>query len=489
MRSQERKDEMGSEVRLRFAPSPTGWLHVGNARTAIYNWLQAQREDGVLILRIEDTDQVRSRRDFEQAILEDLAWLGVQWQEGPERGGPFGPYRQSERLHLYSEYAQCLQSSGRAYPCYCTDEELAARRAEALAQRRPPRYDGRCRYLSAAQRRGLEAQGRRPSIRFRADEEPIAVNDLIRGMVTFPPGFVGDFVIIRFDGLPTYNFAAVVDDALMGITDVIRGEDHLSNTPRQIMLYQAMGFTVPRFAHHALLLGPDGHRLSKRHGATAVRQYREEGFLPEAMVNYLALLGWAVEGGSEVMDTAELVRHFDIKKVRAGSAEFDRDKLRWLNSKHMRSLPPEDLAQHMKPFLEKAGLDPGSMDGSSLTAMASAIRDNIHTLAQAEVPAAIFLKTPDPDEEAREVLAVPDAREVLKAFRLEAEHVGASSHLDPAVLISAARSRTGLKGKQLFMPLRAALTGSIRGPELQAVLGLLTRQEILRRLDRALSYM
>ncbi|MBW2147310.1 MAG: glutamate--tRNA ligase [Deltaproteobacteria bacterium] len=478
---------MGSDIRLRFAPSPTGWLHVGNARTAIYNWLQAQREDGVLILRIEDTDRVRSRRDFEQAILEDLTWLGVHWQEGPDRGGSSGPYRQSEREKIYLEYAQRLLSTGKAYPCYCTDEDLAVRRAEARALRRPPRYDGRCRGLSAAQRRKLEAQGIRPSIRFRADEEVITVTDQIRGMVSFPSGFVGDFVIIRSDGLPTYNFAAVVDDALMGITDVIRGEDHLSNTPRQIMLYRAMGFPVPRFAHHALLLGPDGHRLSKRHGATAVRLYREEGFLPQTLFNYLALLGWAIEGGAEVMDPAELVRHFDIKKVRAGSAVFDMDKLLWLNSQHMHFLSPEELAHHMQPFLEKAGLDTGSVDVSYLTAMAGAIRDNIQTLSQAAVPSAIFLKTPDLDEEAIKVLTLPGAREVLQAFRQEAERLCASSRLDPAALISAAMSRTGLKGKQLFMPLRAALTGSIRGPELQAVLGLLTREEIIRRLERALA--
>lgn len=478
---------MGAEVRLRFAPSPTGWLHVGNARTAIYNWLQAQKEGAVLIIRIEDTDRERSRRDFERAILEDLAWLGVQWQEGPDRGGSFGPYRQSEREEIYREYAHKLLLSGKAYRCYCTDEELAGRRAEAIALRTPPRYDGRCRNLSAARMRELEAEARRPCIRFRADETVITIKDRIRGNVSFPPGFVGDFVILRSDGLPTYNFAAAVDDALMSITDVIRGEDHLSNTPRQIMLYRAMGFPAPRFAHHALLLGSDGHRLSKRHGSTSVRQYREEGFLPAALANYLALLGWAPEDGAQVMDKAELIRHFDITKVRAGSAVFDRDKLIWLNSQHVRSLEPEELARQTLPFLEKMGLDQRAADLSSLKAIAGAVQGNVQTLVQAAVLSAMFLRAPDIDQEAREVLAAAGSREVLLAFRQEAERFSASNQLDPSGLINAAQERTGLKGKRLFMPLRAALTGTIRGPELQAVLATLKREEIIRRLDRALA--
>jgi nondiscriminating glutamyl-tRNA synthetase len=477
---------MGAEVRLRFAPSPTGWLHVGNSRTAIYNWLQAQKEGGVLILRIEDTDPERSRQDFERAILEDLSWLGIQWQEGPDRGGGFGPYRQSERKHIYREYAYNLQRAGLAYPCYCTDEELAARRTEAMSRKMPPRYDGRCRNLPAAQIRKMEAEGRRPSIRFCAEQCTITVKDRIRGEVAFPQGFVGDFVILRSDGLPTYNFAAVVDDALMGVTDVIRGEDHLSNTPRQIMLYRAMGFSAPRFAHHALLLGPDGRRLSKRHGGTSIRQYREDGFLPAALANYLALLGWAPEDGAQVMDTASLVRQFDIQKVRAGAAVFDRDKLSWLNCQHMRALQPEDLALQMKPFLEKGGLDLRSVDESSLIAIAGAIQGNVQTLAQARDTSAIFLSAPDLDQEAREVLNAPEAREVLLAFRQEAERICTSAHLVPSDLIDAVRTRTGLKGKQLFMPLRAALTGTIRGPELQAVLSILARDEIIRRLERAM---
>ena len=477
---------MSSEARLRFAPSPTGWLHVGNARTAMYNWLQACKEEGVLILRIEDTDQERSQRDFEQAIMEDLAWLGIRWHEGPDRGGPFGPYRQSERVHIYRQHAEQLLLKGAAYRCYCTDEELAASRAEAKAGRLPPRYDGRCRNLSASMQRELEAEGRRPSIRFRAEESVITVNDRIRGDVSFPPGFAGDFVILRSDGLPTYNFAAVVDDALMQVTDVIRGEDHLSNTPRQIMLYNALGYPIPRFAHHALLLGPDGSRLSKRHGSTAVRQYREEGYVPEALANYLALLGWEPEDGAQVMDMADLIRHFHITKVQAGSAVFDRNKLTWLNSRHIRAALPEALAHKIEPFLEKVGFSLRSMDASTQAAIAAAVQENIQTLADAAVHAAAFFKLPDLNQEAREILSLPESRGALTAFRREVEHFSRSQRLDPASFINSVREKTGLKGKQLFMPLRAALTGAVRGPELQVMLGILTPQEIMRRIDRVL---
>jgi len=325
-------------TRVRFAPSPTGQLHLGSARTALLNWLFCRSAGGQLVLRIEDTDPVRSKVEFEESILADLHWLGLAWDEGPDIGGPHGPYRQSARGDIYREHADRLLSEGKAYPCYCTAEELEEKKRRALEESRPPLYDRTCLKLNDEERARLEAAGRRPVLRFRVPSEDVEFTDVIRGRVQFTSQVLGDFIILRSDGSAGFNFSVVVDDATMGITHVIRGEDHLTNTARHIMLFRALGYPLPVFAHHSLLFGPDGTKLSKRHGATTVRQYREAGFLPEAIVNYLALLSWAPPEGQEVMRPEELAAAFNLEGLSGSPPIFDRPKLEWLNGRHMRNL-------------------------------------------------------------------------------------------------------------------------------------------------------
>src|SRR3954468_839115 len=347
-------------MRVRFAPSPTGQLHVGNARTALFNWLLARGHDGTFILRIEDTDVERSTKQSEESILDDLRWLGLEWDEGPDVGGSGGPYRQSERLHLYSSYANELLAGGHAYYCFCAPQKLEDDRRKDLAAGRPPKYRGTCRSLSPEDaRRRIEA-GERGVIRFRVPEHgDVAFQDLVRGDVTFSTDVIGDFVIVRSDGHPAYNFAVVVDDALMEITHVIRGEDHISNTPRQVLLYRALGFTPPQFAHLALVMGPDHTPLSKRHGATSVAEFRLRGYLPEALVNYLALIGWspgasAADPGTneELLPVAELARRFAIEDVGHSAGIFDIEKLSWMNRHYMKVAAPGRIAaESMRYFV------------------------------------------------------------------------------------------------------------------------------------------
>jgi len=329
------------QMRVRFAPSPTGQLHVGNARTALFNWLLARGRGGTFILRIEDTDVERSTRESEAAILEDLRWLGLDWDEGPDTGGPRGPYRQSERLHLYQRYASELLASDRAYHCFCTAAQLEVGRQEALASGRPALYACTCRRLSREQAQARIGAGEHPAVRFRVPaERDVVFTDVVRGDVRFHTDVISDPIIVRADGHPAYNFAVVVDDALMDVTHVIRGEDHISNTPRQILLYEALGFTPPTFAHLALVMGPDHSPLSKRHGATSVAEFRSKGYLPEALVNYLALIGWSprAHGGDdeELMPAPELARRFALEDVGHSAGVFDEEKLAWVNRHYLK---------------------------------------------------------------------------------------------------------------------------------------------------------
>ena len=349
-----------STVRVRFAPSPTGDLHVGGARTALFNWLFARHHGGVFVLRIEDTDAARSTEAATQVILDALEYLKLEWDEGPGKGGDFGPYYQSQRLDLYKQYADRLLEIGRAYHCYCTPEELDQRRQEQIKAGQSTRYDGRCRHLTDEERQAFEAEGRVPVIRFKSLEEgETKVEDLVRGTVIFDNVTqVDDFVIFKSDGMPTYNFAVVVDDALMKITHVIRGDDHLSNTPKQIQIYEALGFAVPKFAHIPMILGPDKSLLSKRHGATSVTQFYEEGYLAEAMVNYLALLGWGYDDSQTIFSIPELIEKFSLERVSKNPAVFDKQKLEWMNGVYIRELTLEGLYEVCLPFCQKAGLLP-----------------------------------------------------------------------------------------------------------------------------------
>src|SRR3954463_4307176 len=344
-------------TRVRFAPSPTGQLHVGNARTALFNWLLARGQEGTFILRIEDTDAERSSRESEEAIVRDLRWLGLDWDEGPDIGGAPGPYRQSERLHLYQSYAKELLSAEAAYYCFCTTAQLDADRQDALANGRPARYAGTCRRLSREQAAARLASGERPAIRFRVPEErDVVFTDAVRGDVRFQADVIGDPIIVRADGTPAYNFAVVVDDALMAVTHVVRGEDHISNTPRQILLYEALGFAPPTFAHLSLVMGPDHSPLSKRHGATSVAEFRGKGYLPEALVNYLALIGWSPGGGDELLPIDELARRFSLDGVGHSAGVFDEEKLAWANRHYLKVADASRLAELVLPYFDEAGI-------------------------------------------------------------------------------------------------------------------------------------
>src|SRR5712691_10388716 len=344
-------------MRVRFAPSPSGQLHVGNARTALFNWLLARGRGGTFSLRIEDTDAERSTRDSEAAIVRDLRWLGLDWDEGPDIGGPRGPYRQSERLHLYESYASELLSAGHAYHCFCSTAQLDAERQTALAEGRPAHYAGTCRHLSREQADLRIAAGGRPAIRFRVPEgRDVVFEDVVRGDVRFQADVIGDPVIVRADGHPAYNFAVVVDDALMEVTHVVRGEDHISNTPRQVLLYEALGFPPPIFAHLALVMGPDHRPLSKRHGATSVVEFRARGYLPEALVNYLALLGWSPGDDAELLPIEEMARRFSLERVGHSAGVFDEEKLAWVNRHYLKIADSRRIAELSLPFFNEAGV-------------------------------------------------------------------------------------------------------------------------------------
>jgi nondiscriminating glutamyl-tRNA synthetase len=460
-------------MRVRFAPSPTGHLHVGNARTALFNWLLARGSGGTFILRIEDTDVERSTRESESAIVADLRWLGLDWDEGPDHGGALGPYRQSERLHLYQSYAKELLSAGHAYYCFCSVAQLDADRQEALAAGRAAHYAGTCRRLSHEQAAARINAGERPAIRFRVPEQrDVTFADAVRGDVRFHTDVIGDPVIVRADGHPAYNFAVVVDDALMEVTHVIRGEDHISNTPRQILLYEAMGFTPPTFAHLALVMGPDHSPLSKRHGATSVAEFRAKGYLPEALVNYLALIGWSPGNDDELLPIEELARRFTLEAVGHSAGVFDEEKLAWANRHYLKMADPMRLADLSVAHFNEAGvrMTPDSQGLEFLSvamAMASASVDRLN-----QVPARLAFLF---DYDARSVLdrdaiaaemGAAAARAVVRAL---AGELAAAPRLDRErfrAIANEVKTRTGQKGKALFHPIRIALTGRAEGPEL-----------------------
>ena len=469
-------------MRVRFAPSPTGQLHVGNVRTALFNWLLARGHGATFILRIEDTDVERSTRESESAIYADLKWLGLDWDEGPDVGGQHGPYRQSERLHLYASYAQELLNADAAYHCFCSTAQLETDRQAALAAGRPARYAGTCRRLSREQAQARIAAGEHPAIRFRVPEgRDVAFTDAVRGEVRFHTDVIGDPVIVRADGHPAYNFAVVVDDALMDVTHVIRGEDHISNTPRQILLYEALGFSPPTFAHLALVMGLDHSPLSRRHGATSVAEFRSKGYLPEALVNYLALIGWSprgsARGGSagddaEVMPIDEMAKRFSLEDVGHSAGVFDEEKLAWVNRHYLKAADPIRLAELSVPHFKEAGLSmsPNAQGLEFLAAamaMASASVDRLN-----QVPARLALLFDyDPeaalrDPHGREEMRSDAARAVVNAL---AEELASAPRLDRErfrAVANQVKTRTGQKGKALFHPIRLALTGRAEGPEL-----------------------
>jgi nondiscriminating glutamyl-tRNA synthetase len=461
-----------STMRVRFAPSPTGQLHVGNARTALFNWLLARGNAGTFILRIEDTDFERSTTQSASAILDDLRWMGLTWDEGVEAGGDHGPYRQSERLHIYRAYVVELMAGGHAYHCFCSAEQLEQDREQALKEGRPPKYVGRCRSIPKQDARKRIDNGEKAVVRFRVpDNRDVVFNDIVRGEVRFSTDVIGDPVLVRSDGIPAYNYAVVVDDALMGITHVIRGEDHISNTPRQILLYEAFGWKSPAFAHVSLVMGPDHSPLSKRHGATSVAEFRARGYLPEALTNYLALIGWSPGQGEELLPLDELAPRFRLEDVGHAAGVFDVDKLSWVNRHYLKNADPNRLAQLALPYLRAEGWvsEPDSDALAYLTQIVPVAASAVDRLEQ--VPARLAFLF---DYSATRALENPDvrtealaARSVVDALAGELAEAGPMHDKDAfRAMAGRVRDRSGQKGKSLFHPIRLALTGEAEGLEL-----------------------
>lgn len=480
-------------VRVRFAPSPTGYLHVGGARTALFNWLYARHHGGVFVLRIEDTDLARSTEESTQVILDALQYLGLDWDEGPRKGGSCGPYYQSQRLDIYKQYVEKLLAMGRAYKCYCTPEELDKKREEQIKRGEATHYDRHCLHLTDEEKARYEAEGRIPVIRFKSlDEGTTEVDDLIRGLVRFDNvAQVDDFVIMKSDGMPTYNFAVVIDDALMGITHVIRGEDHLSNTPKQIQIYQALGFPVPKFAHIPMILGPDRALLSKRHGATSVLQFKENGYLASAMVNYLALLGWSYDDSQTIFSISELVEKFSLEKVSKNPAVFDIQKLEWMNGVYIRELAVEELFEQVRPFWRQAGFIPEELTPELrdyCLRIVKELQPRMKLLAEA-VEAARYFFTDDyqyNEEAVEKVLTKPQTEEIL---RFVAEAVANAPELDEEHLkpvFKEGLEKFGVKMGDLMQPLRVAVTGTNVSPGIYEVLALVGREKTLQRIERTI---
>ena len=460
------------EVRTRFAPSPTGYLHIGGARTALFNWLFARHHGGRFILRIEDTDPLRSRREYLEDILESLRWLGLEWDEGP--------YLQSQRMEIYREHAFRLLKEGKAYRCYCTPEELEEMRKRALAEGRKPKYDGRCRF------RTDQPKGVPYAVRFKAPLSGVTVvDDLVKGRVAFQNEELDDLIILRSDGTPTYNFVVVVDDALMGISHVIRGDDHLNNTPRQILLYEALGYPVPKFAHLPLILGTDRTRLSKRHGATAVSSYREMGYLPQAMVNYLVRLGWSY-GDQEIFSLDELVEKFSLEGVGKSPGVFNPEKLLWLNAHYIRETAPEEIARMVLPFLRERGIE-AEVDERLVMAVKT-LQPRSQTLVEMAEGMLFYFREPEGYErKGDERFLVPQALPFLEAFLDRLPQVPFEEG-ELEGLFRGMIEEFGLKASQAAQAIRVALTGKTVSPGLFEVMTVLGREECSRRLKRAIEH-
>lgn len=480
-------------IRVRFAPSPTGPFHIGGARSALFNWLLAKQTGGVFVLRIEDTDLERSTRESEENIKEALRWLGLTWDEGIDAGGEYGPYRQTERLSIYQEYTEKLLASGKAYHCYCTDAELEEERQKAMESGQMPIYSGKCSHLTPEEEAKLVAEGRKPVVRLRVPEnQQIVFTDMVRGTVSFDSNGVGDFVVVKSNGIPVYNFAVVLDDSLMKITHVIRAEEHLSNTPRQVLIYEALGLPVPTFGHISLILGKDRTKMSKRHGATSVQQYRDLGYLPEALDNFLALLGWSPVGEEEFFSLDELVKAFSMDHVAKNPAVFDIDKLNWINAHYIRQATPEKVLELAWPHLVAAGCVQETVSETEkawLVKVTAVLQEYISYGAQLVDHIGLFLNDEFTleTEEAKAVLREETVSKVMDLFEtklLALEEVNESS---VKALIKALTKELKLGGKFVYMPLRVALTGQMHGPELISVIPLLGKERTLQRMKRTLA--
>lgn len=484
---------MSVSTRVRFAPSPTGALHIGGARTAIYNWAFARATGGTFVLRIDDTDAERSTPENTAQILRSMSWLGIDWDEGPEVGGPYAPYFQTGRFENYRAALETMKANHTAYPCFCSAEDLTAKRETARASDGAAGYDRTCRGLTADVAAARIAAGEPHVWRLSVPEDrgDIVVDDVVRGDTVFPATAMDDFVLVRSDGTPTYNFATVVDDADMEITHVIRGDDHLSNTPRQILVFEALGHSVPRFAHLSMIWGADGKKLSKRHGATSVEAFRDEGYLPEAILNYVALLGWSLDGETTMVSRETLAREFSLDRISKNPAIFDFEKLEWMNGAYIREMTPDELSGRMLPWLVEAGLTTAEDYAErpewyhSLVLLIAERAKKMTDIA----PALAFLFSDEVELEPASVdkaLGSPEARAALNAA---ADTLSSLSTWDHEVIETALRelpASLGVKPKVLFQAVRVAVTGSVVSPPLFESLALLGKEAAVRRMRSAL---
>lgn len=483
-----------SDIRVRYAPSPTGHLHIGNARTALFNYLFARNQKGQFIIRIEDTDQKRNIAGGEESQLKYLKWLGMDWDESVDVGGEYGPYRQSERLDIYKKYYEDLLEKGLAYKCYCTEEELEKEREEQIARGEAPRYSGKCRHLTKEDQARLEAEGRKPSIRFRVPEGKVyRFNDLVKGDVSFASEDIGDFVIVKKDGMPLYNFAVAIDDHLMKISHVLRGDDHISNTPKQLMIYEAFGWEPPTFGHMTLIVNENHKKLSKRDESIIqfIEQYEALGYLPEALFNFIALLGWSPVGEEEIFSKEELIEIFDPARLSKSPAVFDRQKLIWMNNQYMKKLPVEKVVELALPHLVNAGRVPENPSPEQLemvNKLVALYQEQMSYGAEIVSLSELFFKEEiSYDETGKAILSEEQVPEVLRAFLQELEDLEPFEAAEIKAAIKRVQKATGQKGKKLFMPIRVAVTGQEHGPELPNTIELLGKETVKKRIHNILS--
>ncbi len=475
-----------SEVRVRIAPSPSGNLHVGTARTALFNYLFAKKAGGKFVLRVEDTDLERSNEAYIKNIFDSLKAMGLNWDEGPDIGGPFGPYTQSEKFETYKKYAQKLIDEGYAYECYCTQEELEEEKQTAINEKKAYIYSGKCRELTESQKTKYKREGRKPVIRFKMPSKIMKFKDLIKGELEFNTALMGDFVIMKSNGTPTYNFAVVIDDMQMQMSHIIRGEDHISNTPKQIAIYEALGAKIPEFAHVGMILAPDRTKLSKRHGATAVSDFIEQGYLPEAFVNFVALLGWTPSDGVEIKSLEEIIKDFSIEAISPSNSIFEFDKLNWMNGQYIRSLPNEELTKRALKYIEKYDLTEYTKE--KIEEIIAAVKEPITVLSEiTDAVEYFFGEDVECNVEALDILNASEAKTILsKALNL-ANQFDYNNHEQIIEKLGEFRkSFEGIKPKTVMWTLRSALTGRLKGADLSSIISILGKEKVLHRIKKAL---
>lgn len=480
---------MTDEIRVRIAPSPSGNLHIGTARTALFNYLFAKKEGGKFVLRIEDTDAERTKQEYIDNIFDSLKALGLNWDEGPDVGGPYGPYTQSERFDIYPKYAQILLDKGYAYECWCTNEELEQEKEEAVKNHKPYVYSRKCLNITPEQKEQYIKEGRKPSIRFKVEHKELIFNDMVKGELKFDTSLIGDFVIMKSNGTPTYNFAVVIDDMLMKISHIIRGEDHISNTPKQILIYEALGAKVPEFGHLGMILAPDRSKLSKRHGATAVSDFVKEGYLTDALINFVALLGWAPSDSVEIKTVDEIAKDFRINEISSSNSIFEYDKLNWMNGQYIKKMDISKLTDMIIPFL--SDYDLSELSREKLEKMVEITREPLTTLKDIQKDVPYFFGEDVPLDEVKELLTTELSKNVLNKFIELAQKWDFNNeqelHDDLQKLRDDFKANFGYKPKETMWAIRAAVTGRTRGADMVGILTILGKDKVLRRIKNAMN--